>query len=114
MVIGMLSGFAGVGGGFMLTPLLLHMGHSMETAVPTSQAVICLSSLAGFFWYAHFNSFSFVQMQPLLDVSLMAVAMIGLYFSNILSSALPQRTRQQIFAGLLISIGIFTIVTDAG
>lgn len=109
LVIGMLSGFAGVGGGFMLVPLLTHMGHDMDTAVPTSQAVICLSSIAGFFWYAYFNSFGMQELRLTLSLSLMTVAMCGLYFSDVISRALAQPTRQRIFACLLISI--FALIT---
>jgi len=104
IAVGTLSGFAGVGGGFMLVPLLTHMGHDMTTAVPTSQAVICLSSLAGFCWYAYFNALGLEQLRPGLCLSLMAVAMAGLNFSEFISSSLSQSMRQRIFALLLIGI----------
>merc|ERR1719247_3399422 len=52
--VGFVCGFAGVGGGFLLAPLLCLMGHSMETAVPTTSVVICLTALSGSLWYNYF------------------------------------------------------------
>jgi len=111
VAIGICSGFAGVGGGFMLVPLLTHMGHDMTTAVPTSQAVICFSSSAGFVWYGYLNGFGISQLHLLLCLGLTAVAMIGLYCSDMLGALLAQETRKRIFGVLLICTGLFTIAT---
>lgn len=45
---GMLSGMFGVGGGFLLTPLLIFMGVSPSVSVATSANQIIASSVSGF------------------------------------------------------------------
>merc|ERR1719499_2344992 len=51
---GLLSGFMGVGGGFILVPVISELGLDMEKAVPTSQAVVSLSAFLGFCYYMLF------------------------------------------------------------
>jgi uncharacterized protein len=44
-LIGLITGFFGVGGGFIIVPVLLTLGLPMRQAVPTSLLVIALNSL---------------------------------------------------------------------
>ena len=46
-VIGFLSGLFGVGGGFLMTPLLIFMGIPPAVAVGTQSAQILASSVSG-------------------------------------------------------------------
>ena len=49
LVVGFLTGFLGVGGGFIIVPaLVLAMGFGMPTAVGTSLVIISITSLAAF------------------------------------------------------------------
>ena len=45
--VGFLSGLFGVGGGFLLTPLLIFLGISPAVAVGTGTAHIVASSVSG-------------------------------------------------------------------
>jgi uncharacterized membrane protein YfcA len=45
--VGVLSGFTGVGGGFIVTPVLIVMGMPVELAVGTSLCWVFLNSIAG-------------------------------------------------------------------
>jgi uncharacterized protein len=45
--VGVLSGFTGVGGGFIMTPALIVMGMPVELAVGTSLCWVFLNSIAG-------------------------------------------------------------------
>lgn len=44
-LVGLTTGFFGVGGGFVIVPALLYLGLCMRRAVPTSLLVIALNSL---------------------------------------------------------------------
>ena len=47
--VGILTGFLGVGGGFLLVPALRRFAHqNMKLAVGTSLGIIAFNSLAGF------------------------------------------------------------------
>src|SRR5688572_6470891 len=50
-ITGILSGMFGVGGGFLITPLLIFIGVSPAVAVATSANQIIASSVSGFRTY---------------------------------------------------------------
>ncbi len=53
-VVGLLTGFLGVGGGFLIVPaLVMLVGLPMQQAVGTSLVVIAMNSLAGFLGHLH-------------------------------------------------------------
>lgn len=112
VVIGFFCGVTGVGGGFMLVPVLTHMGHTMVKSVPTSQAVICCTSGLGFFYYALFNGFGVQEIHAVLCLSLLAVSAAGLACSDTLASTMSERARKVGFACCLILIVVFTVLTD--
>ena len=47
IVAGLLSGLLGIGGGLILVPLLIALGHSPLLAVSTSSAAIVLTAASG-------------------------------------------------------------------
>lgn len=51
-LVGFLSGLVGVGGGFVLTPLLIFLGIPPPVAVATQAAQICASSVSGLLAHA--------------------------------------------------------------
>ena len=65
VVVGLLTGFLGVGGGFViLAALVLFAGLEMKTAVGTSLAVIAVNSLAGLL-----GQFRYVQFEWALTLA---------------------------------------------
>jgi uncharacterized protein len=94
MVVGLLTGFFGVGGGFVIVPALtLLLGFPMRVAVGTSLLIITLIALAGF--AAH------VRLVP-LDVRvlsfLIAGALIGMLVGRQVSRALSPTLLTRAFA----------------
>lgn len=54
LAVGVLTGFVGVGGGFLIVPALVLLGGlSMRRAVATSLVIIALNSASGFWKYLH-------------------------------------------------------------
>jgi len=110
--VGCLCGSLGVGGGFILTPLLCHMGHEMETAVPTSLAVIFLSSCVGASWYVHLFDMSLASVDLTVATCLVLVGCFGISVSGQLASMMPSSSRQKVYAGMLFALGCGTFVTE--
>ncbi|MFZ4122596.1 MAG: sulfite exporter TauE/SafE family protein [Caulobacterales bacterium] len=54
-VVGFLSGMVGVGGGFVLTPILIFLGIPPPVAVATQASQICASSVSGLLAHARRN-----------------------------------------------------------
>jgi uncharacterized membrane protein YfcA len=68
IAIGFLSGMFGIGGGFLLTPLLIFIGIAPAVAVATVSTHIAASSLSGIFAYWRRNA---------LDLALAAMLLVG-------------------------------------
>lgn len=98
--VGILTGFLGVGGGFLLVPALRRYAHqTMKTATGTSLAIISLNSAAGF--AAHFGEVSGLL---LLAALLITVALLGLWGGLHLAGRISGHILAKIFAGVALSV----------
>jgi hypothetical protein len=99
--VGFLTGFVGVGGGFMYVPALtLLAGLEMKTAVGTSLALIALSSAAGVAGYL-----GQVELDWPLVGGFTALALIGVQIGSALVPRVPQERLRKWFAVLLLVMG---------
>jgi uncharacterized membrane protein YfcA len=104
--IGVLSGFLGVGGGFVIVPALSWgAGLSVRQAIGTSLVVIAVSSLAGAVSYAVQG-----QLSSGILVTVGAGAVLGALAGTPLSGKLPDRPLRLGFAALAVAVGIYMVV----
>lgn len=97
--VGLLTGFLGVGGGFLIVPaLVLAVGLPMREAVGTSLLVIAMNSLAGLL--GHLGG-------PPLDVGLLLIFGLAGVAGTYAGSQLARRVEP---ARLQQSFGLFVIV----
>lgn len=104
-VSGLLSGLFGVGGGFVIVPVLNRFSNlNREHIVPTSMAVISLLSLSGISSAALAGSIIWALALPFS-----CGAVCGLLIGYLLSPLLPTGTSQRSFAllSLLVAILMF-------
>ena len=107
MGVGLLSGFFGVGGGFMIVPLLFFMtGLSYTAAVATSLVVITLVSASGFASYLLLNALPPVSL--LLQVALGGVA--GMLVGFAIAKKVAGASLQKLFALALILVVLVTLL----
>ena len=108
-VTGILSGVYGVGGGFLIVPILTIITQlSMGQAVATSLLVISLISGSGFVSYVvgeGLEQFSGNWMFPLL----MAGALAGMFIGTLLSRKLAGPRLQQVFVLAIVAMAGVTI-----
>ncbi|ARC87937.1 sulfite exporter TauE/SafE family protein [Rhodovulum sp. MB263] len=82
-MVGILSGMFGVGGGFLLTPLLFFIGIPPAVAVATQSAQIVASSISGVL--AHFRRKTVdLRMGTVLLAGGMAGAVLGVWIFNLM------------------------------
>jgi uncharacterized membrane protein YfcA len=106
---GVLTGFFGVGGGFVIVPaLVLLLGLPMAVAVGTSLLVITLTSAAAL--AAHLTSGS---IDWTIASSFTGAAMAGALAGRRLGASIKPQRLGQLFALLLIAIAMFLVVKNA-
>lgn len=108
LVVGIMTGFFGVGGGFLIVPaLVLVLGFPMRLAVGTSLVIIAINSAAGM--VAHLGSGD-------IDLSLAALFIIGGFAGSTLGGRLAGRTDEtqlsRAFAVLVALVGLYLIIRN--
>lgn len=103
--VGFLTGFLGVGGGFVIVPALIHFGNlDLRRAIGTSLLVIAVSSLTALAGHAGQLRFDWA----LIGIFLSA-ALVGLAGGRQLAERLPADRLRQGFAWLVLGVAIFVI-----
>jgi len=77
-VVGFLTGFLGVGGGFLIVPaLVLVLGMSMREAVDSSLVVIAINSVAGLLGHVGESGVSWLPIAQLRQGFAVLVVVLG-------------------------------------
>ena len=103
--VGVLTGFIGVGGGFLLMRALIHFARlPVRIAMGTSLAIVAMNSVVGFL--SHLG-----DAPPHWDIALIfaAIAIAGVLLGNAFSSRLPVDRLRQIFAFMVLATGIYVL-----
>ncbi len=104
VLVGLLTGIAGVGGGFAIVPaLVLLAGLPMHLASGTSLLLISTNSLVALLALGHWPAASLALMLPLL-----AGGAVGAVLGQRLAQHLSERRLRIGFAGLLIGSALLT------
>lgn len=106
LLVGFLTGFLGVGGGFLAVPaLVIALRMPMSVAIGTSLFVIAINSAAGL--TARVGAFDF-DLAVVLPFA--AAAVIGTLLGKRVSDRLSGPTLATAFAGLLLAVGAVVAV----
>jgi uncharacterized membrane protein YfcA len=104
--VGILTGFVGVGGGFMIIPALVLLGGiPMKEAIGTSLLIISFNSATGFLGYLNQ-----VNINWNLTLTFTAVAILGVIWGTYFSSKIQGAKLQEAFGYFLISIDVFILI----
>ncbi|QDT12682.1 sulfite exporter TauE/SafE family protein [Planctomycetes bacterium K23_9] len=112
-VVGIVTGFVGVGGGFLIVPALVLLGNlPMRLAIGTSLVIIAAKSAIGFAKYEHYllAHDSTVNSQTILVFVLIGV--VGSLVGRAINTHMNQRKLKLVFAVFLILLGGFVIIRE--
>ncbi|MCF7822183.1 MAG: sulfite exporter TauE/SafE family protein [Mariprofundaceae bacterium] len=105
LLIGFLTGLLGVGGGFLLVPVLIFLGvRHFPTAVGHSLLLIAANAISGalvYLWVEQAN----IDISMTLTVTV--IAAVGSVLGGLLLKRIPSAMLQKGFAMLLIMLGCF-------
>ncbi|HVC82548.1 MAG TPA: sulfite exporter TauE/SafE family protein [Chloroflexota bacterium] len=105
LAVGVLTGFFGVGGGFLIVPaLVLALGLPMRDAVGTSLVVIAINAAAALVGHLRFGGID-LEVTGLFIISGAAGAILGSRISGCIDE---QRLRQG-FAGVVVLIALYIL-----
>lgn len=111
--VGLLTGFLGVGGGFVIVPALVFLGGlPMRRAVGTSLLVIAINAAVGFTRHLMAGSIPWG-----LTLAFTGVACAGSLLGKRYANRVSQGTLQRMFGVFVIFVGLFMVgrnLVDAG
>ncbi len=106
-LVGLLTGFFGVGGGFVVVPaLVLALGFSMPTAVGTSLLVISINSAVALL--ARLGSSSAHGLDWTVLGVFTGAAVVGSVLGNRVASRVRAQRLSLAFVGLLVLVALYT------
>ncbi len=102
LLLGVMTGFLGVGGGFLIVPaLVLFAGLDMKRAVPTSLAIIAFNSLGGVAGQLRYADFDWM-----LTAAFLGSALAGMLSGTIIARNLSSDHLRRGFAWAIILLGV--------
>lgn len=104
--VGVLTGFVGVGGGFLIVPaLVLLSGLSMKRAVGTSLSIVSVKSFAGFAGYAGAVAVDYRTMAIFT-----AIAIAGSFAGGMIGHRLPAAHLKKAFGVFLVLVASYILI----
>jgi uncharacterized membrane protein YfcA len=103
---GFLAGLLGVGGGFIMAPLLMWMGYGTKQAAATSAFAVTFSSFSGFLGHVAAGHFNWL-LTAILVIAVLIGSQLGSQF--MIRKAKPKWVKQ-LYAIVLLAIAVKLIV----
>ena len=104
--IGIITGFVGVGGGFIIVPaLVLFGGIAMKEAIGTSLLIIAFNSATGFWGYL-----SQVELDWNLVISFTIAASLGTLVGAYLTRFIDAKNLQKGFGYFVLAVAVFVLI----
>jgi uncharacterized membrane protein YfcA len=107
--IGLVSGFVGAGGGFLIVPTLLFFAKTpMKMAVGTSLFIVSLQSLIGF--TGDMMGDQIIDWKLLFLFTLASI--VGIFFGNFISKKVEDDKLKTSFGWFVLAMGIYIIIRE--
>lgn len=108
-MVGIITGFLGAGGGFLIIPALLFFARmQMKQAVGTSLLIIAFNSLLGFGG----DIINGVQMDYVFLLTISFIAGFGIFIGTFLSKKMDGAQLKPIFGWFVLVMGIYIITKE--
>lgn len=114
LVVGAITGFVGVGGGFLIVPALVLLGGlPMSKAVGTSLVIIALKSATGFFKHVEVLSDANLELDWKIIGTFCGIGIIGSLLGSALGSRVSQVALRRGFAVFLVLTASYIVYRQA-
>ena len=107
-IVGVLTGFLGVGGGFLIVPAMVIAARMpLKIAIGSSLAVISVNSVAGLIGQLRHTTFDWT-----LGVAFLAISVVGMFGGMKLSKRVATTSLRRWFAWFVIAVAVFVVVQN--
>lgn len=114
LAVGALTGFVGVGGGFLIVPALVLLGGlTMTRAVATSLVIIALKSITGLWKYLDVLADLAVPIDWTTIAIFIALGTAGSFVGRAINEKVPHLVLQRGFAVFLLVMSAFILFREA-
>lgn len=109
VIAGFMSGYVGVGGGFIMVPLFVSMlGIPMRLASGTSLTAVCILAIPGVIEQAFLSNIDYM-----VGIAMMVGSIPGAVVGANLVKRVPERALRFAFAAFLLLMAVLLIVNEA-
>lgn len=109
VIIGLVAGFVGAGGGFLIIPSLVLLARTpMKIAIGTSLLIVASQSLIGFL--ADIGQEEFIDWKLLIIFTICSV--IGIFIGNKLSKKIESNNLKTIFGWFVLVMGVYILIKE--
>lgn len=114
LVVGTITGFVGVGGGFLIVPALVLLGGlPMSKAVGTSLVIIALKSATGFYKHLDVLADANLELDWKIIGAFCGIGVVGSLLGSALGSRASQATLRRGFAVFLVLTASYIVYRNA-
>ncbi|MEM1435989.1 MAG: sulfite exporter TauE/SafE family protein [Pseudomonadota bacterium] len=114
LLVGTVTGFVGVGGGFLIVPALALLGGlSMHRAVATSLVIIALKSAVGFSKYLSVLETEQLSVDSEIIALMTVFGVVGSLVGNSVARHLSTDSLRRAFGIFLVLMGSYVLATSA-
>lgn len=111
--VGVLTGFVGVGGGFLIVPALVLLGGlEMSLAIGTSLVIIALKSFTGLWKYLQVLSDLGLALDWPVLLLMAAVGVAGSVAGRVIGQRVPQERLKKAFAAFVVVIAVLILANS--
>ncbi len=109
LFIGLVAGFVGAGGGFLIIPALIFMANTpIKMAVGTSLFIVATQSLIGFL--GDIRSDQVMDWQLILIFT--SLSIVGIFIGNYISKKVASENLKTGFGWFVLAMGIYIIIKE--
>ena len=108
VLIGIITGFVGAGGGFIIVPvLMIFVRLNFKKAIGTSLCIVALNSIIGFL-----GNLGHQQLDWMFLFGISAICGVGILLGSLLSTKISSQKLKPAFGWFTLVVGIFVLVKE--
>jgi uncharacterized membrane protein YfcA len=108
VLIGVITGFVGAGGGFIIVPvLMIFVRLNFKKAIGTSLCIVALNSIIGFL-----GNLGHQDLDWMFLIGISAICGVGILLGSLLSNKISSQKLKPAFGWFTLVVGVFVLVKE--